>query len=294
MAKESRVAVVVDSAASLPADMGPPEKTQLYVVPMQLFIEGKTYRDGRDLKPAEFYRMLQSMAGVPTTSGPSPADFLDAFRAAAQGASSVLCLTVSPRFSSTYYSALAAAQEAKEAIPQVPIVVLNTESAAGSEGLIAMQAWRAAQQGGGLQEVVAAAQEVMSKVSLLAFLDTLYYVWKSGRVPKVAYLGTSLLQIKPLFELYHGEIRSVARARTTPRATERLLKLMRQRVRSGRIHATVMHADALAAAEQLRQKVEAEFTCEEMFISEFSPVMGTHTGPGVLGVAFWTEATESG
>ena len=287
MGRENRVAIVVDSAASLPA--GAETDPQLYVVPMRVTIEGRTYLDGRDLAPSTFYRMQKGMKGMPTTSAPSPASFLDSFRAAAESASSILCLTVSPRFSSSYDSAGTAVQEAKEAVPLARIAVLDTESAAGGEGLIAMEEWRAAHHGAGLEEVTEAARSIISKVSLLAFLDTLYYVWKGGRVPRLAYASTSILRIKPLWELYRGEIRNMARPRTTLRATKRLLRLMRQRVGHESVHAAVLHADAAEAAEQLRQTVDSEFQCEELFTSEFSPVMGAHTGPGLLGIAFWSE-----
>ena len=293
MGQENRVAVVVDSAASLPVDAKVGEEAGLYVVPMQLIIGGRTYLDGRDLTPTEFYRMQKGIKELPATSTPPPAAFLEAFRSAAQEASSIICLTVSPRFSSSYDSARTAAQEAEKTLLEAKIAVLDTESAAGGEGLIAMEAWRAAQRGVGLEEVMAAVRVLVPKVSLLAFLDTLYYVWKSGRMPRVVYAGTSLLGIKPLLEMSRGEVRNVARPRTASRATARMIELMRQRVGAGPIHAAVLHADAGEAADRLRQRVSLEFPCKELFISEFSPVMGSHTGPGLLGIAFWSETTVS-
>ena len=286
MANEKKVAIVVDSAASLPANVG--ENDGLYVVPMQLTIGGRTYLDGLDLAPFEFYRLLRDRAEAPTTSAPSPAQFLDAFERAAQDHPNIACLTVSRRFSSSFDSASAAAREARAALPHAEIAVLDTETAAGAQGLVATEAWRVARRGGGLDEVMSAARAVVAKVSLLAFLDTLYYVWKSGRVPAVAHAATSLLQIKPLFELSGGEIRTVARPRTAARAEERMMKQMRRRLGPGPIHATVMHGDAEERAEALRQRVEAEFPNRELYVSEFSPVMGVHTGPGLLGIAFWS------
>ena len=256
---------------------------------MQLIIEGKTYLDGQDLSPTDFYRMLRATNKPPTTSAPSPARFLEAFQSAGEDTASIVCITVSPRFSSTYESARNAAEQAKAEMPGLQIALIDSESAAGGEGLIAMEAWRAAARGEDLGEVEATARSVITKVSLLAFLDTLYYVWKGGRVPAIAYAGTSLLGIKPMLELSRGEVRNVARPRTGPRAMKRMLELMGTRVGSSRIHATVMHADAEEAGEQLVRRIGSGFRCEELFLSEFSPVMGAHTGPGLLGVAFWPE-----
>jgi DegV family protein with EDD domain len=286
MAEKGRVAVVVDSAASLPAD----KAAQLQVVPMRLVLDGKTYLDGRDLSATQFYKMLRQSSAPATTSAPPPASFLESFRQAALDASSVLCLTVASRFSASFNSAQTAAVQMRDELPGVEIAVLDTESAAGGEGLIALEALRAAARGDGLDQVVAAAREVMPRVRLLAFLDTLYYLWKGGRVPRLAHAGTSLLDIKPLFELKGGEVHTVARPRTRQRATQRLVELMRERVEPGSVHATVMHADSADAAEVLRQQIEAEFPCQELYVSEFTPVMGAHIGPGLLGVAFWSES----
>ncbi len=289
---EDRVAIVVDSAASLPADIGQMQGAPLLVVPMQLTIGDETYLDGRDITPNEFYRMQRETKEVPTTSAPSPSGFLDTFRSAAKNAPSILCLTVSPNFSASYDSAKTAAKQAEEEINDARIAVVDTESAAGGEGLIAMAAWRAAQRGVGLEKVAAATRAVASKVSLLAFLDTLYYVWKSGRVPRVAYAGTSLLRIKPMFELSHGQVRNLARPRMTARAIDKMFDHMQQRLRPGPIHVAVMHSDAMETAEELSKRIESEFPCEELYVSESSPVMGAHTGPGLLGIAFWSEEPE--
>ena len=288
----AQVAIVVDSAASLPADGT--RRPQLLVVPMGLTVGGRTYLDGRDLGPTEFYRMLKKSTTPPSTSAPSPASFLEAFKEASREAGSILCLTVASRFSSSFDSAQMAAREAKETLSGVEVSVLDSESAAGGEGLIALEAWRASVRGCAFEEVQAAAEKVMRRVRLVAFLDTLFYLWKGGRVSKIVQAGTSVLGIKPVFQLAQGEVSTVARPRTRNRAMRRLLELMRESSQAGPVHATVMHADAAQAAEELRQRVESEFSCEELFVSEFTPVMGAHIGPGLVGIAYWIDdGTES-
>ena len=281
----SRVAIVVDSAASLPANAD--EDPQLYVAPMQLVIDGKTYDDGRDMTPDEFYRRLRGMSEPASTAAPSPQTYLDVFTSAAKRASSILCVTVSPRFSSSYDAAATAARLAKDALPRLEITLLDSESATGGEGLVVTEAWRAAKRGDTLELVTQAARKVVLEVSFLAFLDTLYYVWRSGRVRRLEYAGASLLKLKPMLELSRGEVRSVARPRTRSRATRRLLKMMRSRMGSQLIHACVVHGGCPEDAEELERAVEKEFECDELFVSQLSPVMGAHTGPGLLGVAFW-------
>ena len=170
------VAIVVDSAASLPHDIA--LAPQMHVVPMRVTLGDRTYLDGHDLSPAEFYRMLRESTAVPSTAAPSPGSFLEAIRSATHEAESVLCLTVASHFSASFESAKAAVREARNAVPGARISVVDSGSAAGGEGLIALEAWRACRRGLGLREVESAAQRVMPKVRMLAFLDTLYYLWK--------------------------------------------------------------------------------------------------------------------
>ena len=276
----------MDSAASLPADTG--EFPGLYVAPIGVTVGGKTYLDGRDLAATDFYRLLREARDVPTTSAPSPARFVEAFRSAAEHADGVLCLTVADRFSASLDAARTAVADANASLPSLEIVVLDSESAAGGQGLIALEAWRTANDGGTLDEVMAAAREVIPRVRLVAFVETLYYLWRGGRVPRIAHAGASLLRIKPVFEMARAEVRTVARPRTRRRATNRLLELVAEQARAGPLHATVMHADAADEAGELRQRLQDRFPCEELFLSEFTPVMGAHIGPGLLGIAYWS------
>ena len=172
------------------------------------------------------------------------------------------------------------------------IKVIDSKSAAGAMGLVALNAAREAMMGSDVEQVSSRVENLISSVNMLAFLDTLYYVWKSGRVPRLAYLGSSLLKIKPLLELTQGDVRPIERLRTARRASQRMLELMRDDVRDSAIHATVMHGDDAEAADALRRRVEAEFDCKELFVSQFSPVMGAHTGPGLVGVAWWRELSD--
>ena len=174
-------------------------------------------------------------------------------------------------------------------LPGCHIEVVDSKSAAGAQGLIALEAARTAQAGGDLQSVLRRIEELVPKVNLLAFLDTLYYLSKSGRVPRVAAWAGSLLGIKPLTELKLGGAHMLGKPRSRSRATERLLGMMKSRVEARPTHVNVMHADSIEDAERLRGRVEAEINCRELFISEFTPVMGTHLGPGLLGLAFYTD-----
>ncbi len=181
-----------------------------------------------------------------------------------------------------------AKEMAKEALPNVVIEVLDCGTAA-AQGLVVLAAARAAASGGSLAKVIETARNVMQRVNLFATVDTLYYLVKGGRVPKAAALVGSLLKIKPIFTVSDGMAHPVTNPRTTAGAMKRILKIMEQKVAKGQpLHVAVMHADVIDRAVALSKEISARFDCTELFITEFTPVMGVHTGPGVIGVAFYS------
>ncbi len=282
-----RVAIVVDSAASVPGEFKDSGLT--FVAPMRLAVGGATFRDGVDVSAADFYRMQREDAGRISTSAPTPGDFISAYAAASKVAESALVIVVSGVFSASKRSADLAVEQFREMCPNFEIRRLDSQSAAGGQGLIAWEAFNAACAGASPGQVEGRALEVRARTRLLAYVDTLYYLWKGGRAPGIAHVGASLLNIKPVFELNRSEISGIAKPRTVSRANARLVDLMGERVGDSRVHAMVMHADAAERAEVLRAAVSERFDCVELFQTEFTPVMGAHIGPGMVGVAFWSE-----
>jgi len=283
----NKVAIVTDTTACIPKEQV--EKYGIQVVPIEFIFGDKVYRDGIDISPTEFYALLRQAEKLPTTAGSLPGPYLEAYRKASKEASGILCITESSKFSGMFNSAQVAIEMAKKDIPDIAIEVIECTTAAAGMGLVALAAARTALSGSSLTEVVETAREVMRRVSLFATLDTLHYLVKGGRVPKAAGLVNSLLQIKPVFTVNGGDAHTVALPRSTPSAMKRILKLMGQKVISGQpLHVAVMHADALNEAIALRNRISSQFDCTELFITEFTPVMGVHTGPGVIGVAFYS------
>ena len=288
MVLQHDVAVVVDSSSCLPPDLL--RKWNITVVPHELVIGQRSFRDGVDIQPDEFYRLLgQGKQPTLTTAAPQPGRFLEAFLEAGQRARNVLCLTLSAQFSATYNSACAAVEQANGQMSPNKVRVIDSRAAAGGSGLIALAAARWASMGHNLDQVVANVERLVPKVNLLAFLDTLRYLSRSGRVRKFEAWAGSLLGVRPLTELRLGEARMLERPRSRARATERLLEIMGQRVGRMPVTVNVMEADAPADANALSRRIESAFNCLELFVSQFTPVMGLHTGPGLLGVAFYVD-----
>jgi len=282
-----KVAIVTDTTACVPGEQV--AKYDIEVVPVQIIFEDKAHRNGIDMSPTSFYILLRQVKQLPTTSSPSSGHYLEAYTKASQKAESILCITNPSKFSAMFDSALVAKEMAKTALSDVMIEVLDCTTAAAGQGLVALAAAKAAASGRDLNEVTETAKNIMHRVNLFATLDTLNYLVKGGRVPQAAALVNSLLKIKPIFTLNHAEARTVALPRTIPSAMKRMLKMMEQTVVKGQpFHVAVMHADALDKAIALRNRIASQFDCAELFITEFTPVMGVHTGPGLLGIAFYT------
>ena len=285
-----KVAVVTDTTACIPQEQV--SRYDIEIVPVQLIFEDKTYRDGIDISAAEFYARQRQASKPPTTASSSPELYFEAFQKAAQRADSIFCVTEPSKFSAMYNSVCVAKEMLGKTSPNVTVEVLDCTTAAAGQGLVALAAAKAATTDRSLKEVKETAEHVMERVNLFATLDTLHYLVKSGRVPQAAALVNTLLQIKPIFTLNHANARTVALPRTIESAMKRILKLMERNVVKGEpLHVAVMHADALDNANVLRNRIASQFNCSELFITEFTPVMGVHTGPGLLGVAFYSEST---
>jgi len=167
--------------------------------------------------------------------------------------------------------------------------VLDSQTATAAQGFIALAAARLAQEGKALDEVVKTAEEVRDKVTFIALLDTIEHVYRTGRIPKVASKVGSKLNIKPILTSSSGLIKFKGIARNRAQGTNRMLEIMREKVGSNPVHVAVMHAYVPEEAEQLKQRISTEFNCAELWLTEFSPVMGYATGTGTLGIAFYRD-----
>ena len=279
----SKVAVVTDSVANLPPELV--ERYSITVIPLLVAFGQKVFRDGVDMTPDQFYRRLREDKHLPTTSTPSMGDFLTLFHRLAGEAEAIACIHLAREFSGT----LAIAEEAGQAFKETPVCIVDSRSAAMAQGFVVLEAARVAAEGGDLAAVVAWATEMIPRVNLVVTLDTLEYLYRGGRIGQAAWLMGSALQFKPVLSVENGAVDPLERPRTQAKAVRRILEIMAARVKERPVHAAVVHADALDKAERLRQEVDSLFNCRELYVTDLTPVMGAHAGPGVLGMAWWSE-----
>jgi len=277
-----RIAVVTDSAVCLPADMLKAHRIE--VVSFRVIFGERVFRDGVDLTPQAFYRLQQESPHLPTTSQPSIGELLDTYRRLLPEVEGIVSIHVASEMSGTCNAAL----RAKDLLPGAPIRVIDSRTAAMAQGFVVLAAARAALAGGDMAQVVAAAEAMIPQVHLFATLESLDYLARSGRVNNLAALVASALRVRPVFELQAGRVNLLARARGREAAIESMLETMKARVGHRPVHVGIFHAAVPDQAAALKQKL-SRLDCREILVAEFTPVMGAHTGPGVLGLAFYAE-----
>jgi len=283
----NNVAIVTDSIANLPEQMV--EQYKIRIVPVRLLVQGKVYRDGVDMSISEAYKMFLQDPESFKTSPASPGDYLETYHEASKQAKNILCITLSSKLSTGYEMACVAKEQAKTELPETFIEVMDSQNVIAAEGFIALAAARAAMQGKDLAEVVKVAKGVRDKVTFLILLDTIRHVYRTGRIPKVASQIGSMLNIKPILTSSSGLVRFKGIVRNRERGINRLLGILRDKVGQSLVHVAVMHAYAPDDAEMLKDRISSEFNCAELWVTEFSPVMGYATGTGTLGFAFYRE-----
>jgi DegV family protein with EDD domain len=285
-----KVAIVVDSIACLTRELVEQYKIAIAAIPIRF--GDKLYRDWLDITPSEAYELFLKAPDSFQVAGASPGSFLDAYREASKHAKNILCITISAKISGANEAAKKAREHIKKELPRLSIEVLDSETVTAAEGFVALAAARAAAAGKGMAEVIKAAKEMKGKVTWVASLDTIKHVYRTGRIPKIAAQVGSMLNIKPILGMpspSSGLIRFIGAARNREGGVERMLKIMRGKVGQSPVHVAVMHAYASADAQKLKERVASKFNCAELWITEFSPVMGYAVGTGTLGLAFYKE-----
>lgn len=285
---KQRLAVVTDSSACLPPDLL--QALEIITVPLAVQFDGEEFLDGQ-LPPREFYRRLEATRRAPSTAAPAPGEFLDAFRQASEaGAAAVLCLTLAAEYSATPDAAAGAEEMAKAELPELRVRVVDTGGLAMTHGFAVLEAARAAQAGASLDDAAELARGVAARAEMIGVLDTMRFLVKSGRVPWIVHWAASVLRIRPVIAFEGGKPRSIARVRTAAKGMEELVRYLRRKAGPPeRMHVAVMHANAPERATELMERVREVLSPTELIVTEFTAVMGVHTGPGFLGLAFYSD-----
>ena len=216
------------------------------------------------------------------TATPSFGDYLEVFQRT--GEREVICVTVSAGVSSSHQQAELAGERFDGAVE-----VIDSRSASMAEGFVAIEAARCAATGATLHDAAERARAVASRTWVVATVETFEYLQRSGRVTKLQAYAATLLDIKPVFAMHDGEITPVSRSRTRAKALARVVDETTKLAGDRPLHLAVFHADAESDARDVAERIEAASTVVDRTIVPVTPVIGAHTGPGLVGSAFYTE-----
>lgn len=283
MAKKN-VAIVTDSVANLTPELV--EEYDIKIIPQRLNWEGETYLDGVDITEGDFYERLGTAKEIPTTSQPSVWEFQEFFKEVAEESESILCITISDHLSGT----LDSARGAQKQFTDVPIEIVDSLSASMGQGFVVLAAARALKEGASLNEAVEIARQMVPVTRAVFVVDTLEFLHRGGRIGGAQRLVGSVLSIKPLLHLVDGKIEPLASVRTKRKALSRALEIIEaDTIGKGPLHAAVLHAANPEEADQFFEEVTERLAPVELFQTQLTPVIGTHTGPGLVGLAYYNE-----
>jgi DegV family protein with EDD domain len=278
------IKVVTDSTSGVPPELA--RQHGIKVVPLRVHFGRKTYSDGVDLSSEQFYKMLKEAPELPTTSQPPSGDFAQVFAELTGAGHEVIVITISSKLSGTYMSAC----QARESFPEARITVIDSFTSALALEMMVMEAANASAAGKPYDEVVALVRRLIEENRTFFMVDTLEYLQKGGRIGRAsAFIGT-LLDVKPILTVEDGLVGAVDRVRTRNKGVGRLLSLIEQQFGSELpLSIGVLHARSPEEAHRLGELARNQFRCSKFYSGELGAVLGTHLGPGTLGLAAFVD-----
>lgn len=272
-----KISIITDSTCDLPQETV--QKWGLTVLPLNIHLGERAYKDGVDLSREEFYRQLPGLNPFPKTASPSPAGFQRLYQQVADlGAEAILSIHISEKLSATVNEARVAAQQ----FSRIPVTVLDSGQLSLGMGFLVEKAAELAAIGASMEEILASLAEMMKRTYVFASLNTLKYLRRSGRMNAALASFGELLQIKPLLHMHRGNP-AAHRVRTQGRATERMMSWLEEYAPFEKL--AIVHAGAQKEAEEMLKRIEHLLPQAEIPIAQIAPALGAHLGVGAIGFA---------
>jgi DegV family protein with EDD domain len=277
----SKVAIVTDSTAYIPPELV--KKYRIEIVPQILIWGDQTYLDGVDISPTEFYERLATAKIMPSTSQVTPKTFHEIYSKLLAQDYEILSILLSTDLSGTIASAL----QAREMFPGAKIEIVDSRTVAMALGFQVLAVARAVENGANLAEAKALAEKASGHVGVVFAVDTLEFLHRGGRIGGASRFMATALNIKPISEVIGGRVEAIEKVRTRKKSLERIVELIEERA-AGRkpLRIATLHANALQEAKEVLVMAEKALDPVESILAEVSPVVGTHAGPGTIGLAF--------
>jgi len=278
------IAIITDTDSSLPVDLT--AQYGIRQVPINVIIDSETYQTGVDLDDHLLFEILKQVRKYPTTSAPSPEAFAKAFRAAIRkGAQSIICICVSGKVSSSFDSAVLASQ-----MFQHDIVVVDSQNLSMGQGFMVLTAAESVMNGASRDEVLINLENIKKRIHTFAVLSSLKYIALSGRLNKYSANIADAFDVKPILTIHEGKLEAISRQRTSRKAIDKTLEFLINAC-DGKIieRGAIIHADCPEKFPDLQNRINSSFPDLKPFLlSEFTPGLSLHTGPGTIGITVLT------
>lgn len=277
----SKVAIVTDSSPYIPDHII--QENKIHVVPLTVIWGDENFYDGVDITPVQFYQRLDKAKVMPSTSQPSVADFEVLFRSLHEEGYDILAVLISEELSGT----ISSATQAKKMLPDANIEIINSKTLAMALGFLVLEAARAANQGASLSECKRLVENALDKVGVIFVLDTLEFLHRGGRIGAAKRFMGTLLNVKPVLAIEDGLVVPLDSVRTQKKALERIVELIEERTQGHKnVRLATLHANNADTAQFVLDNALEKIPAIEQVFSEVSPVIGTHAGPGAVGLAY--------
>lgn len=285
-----QVAIVAESVATITPEVA--QKYDIAVVPFHIIMDGTDYIE-TEIDKEQLFARIRSKENLPTTSPPSPGEFLESFRRASKQAKAILVVTLTSSYSQAYNSALNAKKLAQEQLPNIAIEVLDSQTVVSAEMLITIAAAKAASEGKSLAEVTEVANKIKQRVSELALRPSLFHFEHYGRTGKAKGWAKSAISTVTVLETdaaTGGAAKPVLRDKSPAKAVEATLNVIEERTKGKRLHAAITHVSVPDEAEKLEKKLLSRFNlADEIYVTEMPPIGAVLNGEGIVDIGFYAE-----
>ena len=282
----AKITIVTDTVASIPENLL--ESLKIHTVAYYIHRGQEVFRDLVNMTRDDFFPWMEKGKEFPKTASPGPGDYLNMYsKLAAEGSQEIISIHMTSKGSGAFQAARAALSMAAEKMPNIRIEVIDTLNVSMCQGWIALEAAREAINGKSLPEILQLIKDLILKTKMIQTADTLKYLYMGGRIGKAKHLVGTLLNIKPLISMEDGVITPLGQARSRKKAYEMIANLVEEIAQGNRIKVAYVHAAAAAEVEQLKFEIERRVATIESLVTELSPALSVHTGPGTVGICFY-------
>ena len=281
----SKVAIVTDSTADIPKDLV--ERYGIKVIPLYVNFEDRSYLDDRvDITSKQFYERLRSVKKQPTTSQPTPQDFVKVYSELLKENGSIISIHISKKMSGTYSSA----EMARKELSDSDIEVINSELVHIPLGILVIKAAELARDGKSKEEILDAINKLKQKITVLFIPSTLKYLIMGGRIGRAKGLIASVLEIRPILTLCMGEVSQFKTTRRFSQAKNELINSMKSMVKdTNKLMVTISDSDAKAEGDEMAERIKETFNPKQSMRAEIGAVVGNNLGPGGVAVTFYEQ-----